>query len=52
MNEYNPILDEYDELLTPTREKQSIYQTEIAKLKYKIRKIQKRNLKSDNDSEK
>lgn len=51
MNEYNPILDEYDELLTPTREKQSIYQTEIAKLKYKIRKIKKRNLESDNESE-
>lgn len=51
MNEYTPILDEYDELLTPTQEKQSIYQTEIAKLKYKIRKIKKRNLESDNESE-
>lgn len=49
-NDQKPILDEFDEALMSPQEKQSIYQTEVNMLKYKIKKIQKRNLKSDHES--
>jgi hypothetical protein len=39
-NDQKPILDEFDEALMSPQEKQSIYQTEVAMLKYKIKKIQ------------
>jgi len=39
-NDQTPILDEFDEALMSPQEKQSIYQTEVAMLKYKIKKIQ------------
>lgn len=45
-NEPNPILDEYDEALMSSAEKQSIYQMEVEMLKYKIKKIQNKKKES------